>query len=152
MLPKYHFIFGLIFVFLLHLFFPALNFFSLSLIFLSSFLIDADHYLFYIMKEKDLSFIRACRWFIVRMKRLCSIPKEQRKKFHTGFFIFHGIEPIIILFLLGLYVNPVFFFIFVGFAFHMILDIPDEIIKKGTIHKISLIYSYLAYKKLILKK
>ena len=148
MYPKNHLILGAVFAILLHLFFPQINILYIVIMFFSSVLIDADHFLYYAIAKKDFSLINAYRWYTIRMKKFCSLPKEQRKKIHSGIFIFHGIEILAIMLLLGIYVSQFFFFIFLGLSFHMLLDIPDEIIKKGTLHKLSLIYSIISYQKL----
>jgi hypothetical protein len=76
------------------------------------------------------------------------LPKQERKKIHTGFYIFHGIEVLICLFLLGIYFSKFFILIAIGFSFHLIIDLFDEFVKKGTLDKISLIYSYYRFRKL----
>jgi len=146
MLPKYHFFLGIIFVTIFYFIFRT-NFFYLSVILLSTVLIDVDHVFYFFLLKKDLNPFHAYEWYIERCKRVQKLSKEQRKKLYTGFYIFHGLEILIILFLLGNFF-PLFFFVFVGFSFHMILDIPDEIIKKGTIEKISLVYNYNRFKKI----
>jgi hypothetical protein len=146
--PKIHIIFGVIFVLIFHIIFPYVNFFNLSIIFFSSWLIDVDHYFYYIIKKRDLSIIKAYDWYLRGVRKTCHLPLNERKKIYTGFYMFHGIEPLIILFLFGISVSSFFTFIFIGFAFHLILDIPSEIKIKGTFQKISLIYSYSQFRKI----
>jgi len=148
MLPKYHFLFGIIFVIVLHFFFPQISFFGLSIIFLSSFLIDVDHVFYYFLKEGILNPFKAYTWAIKRTHAFHKLSRSQRKKFYSGFFLFHGIEWLIILFLLGTYVSRFFIFIFVGFSFHFIIDTIYEIYDKGTVDKISLFWNFYRFKKL----
>ena len=54
MLPKTHILLGLIFSLLIY-FSLELTIIQASLVFLSSFLIDFDHYLWYVFKKKDFS-------------------------------------------------------------------------------------------------
>jgi hypothetical protein len=146
---KFHFLSGFIFTILLYfLFYPVIPFFGLLIIFLSSFLMDADHFFYYIFKKRDFNLIRAYKWYIENTKKFCSSSKEKQKKIYIGFYIFHGIEILIILFLLGFYISPIFNFILIGFLFHLSVDLISEIIFEQRIDKISLIQNYLAIRKL----
>jgi len=148
MRPKIHIFLGIIFVTFLHFIFPQITFCNLSIIFFSSWLIDVDHYFYYILKKRNLNLNKCYKWYDKNLKETLVLSMEGRKKIYTGFYIFHGIEPLIILFLLGISVSQFFTFIFIGFFFHMILDIPSEIKIKGTFQKISLIYNYTQFRKI----
>ncbi len=148
MLPKYHLFLGILFVIILHLFFPQISFFGLSIIFLSSFLIDADHVFYYSLKKRNLNPVKAYIWAIKRTRAFHNLSRAHRKKFYSGFFLFHGVEWLIILFLLGTYVSHFFIFILIGFSFHFIVDTIHEISDKGTVDKISLFWNFYRYEKL----
>jgi len=146
---KYHFFFGIIFAILLYfLFSPLISLFGLSIIFLSSFLIDVDHYLYYVCRKGDFSLRRAYKWYVKYSHKFCLVSLDKRKKFYLGFYIFHGIEPLIILFLLGTFVSQFFTFILIGFLFHISTDLVSEIIFKQRIDKISVIHNLLLMGKL----
>jgi hypothetical protein len=145
MLPKYHLILGIFFVTILHFLFH-INFFYLGIILLSSVLIDIDHFFYFFLLKKDWNPFHAYKWYMERWKKSKRLSKEQLKKTYIGFYMFHGIEILAVLYLLGIYF-PIFFFIFIGFAFHFLVDTPDEIIRKGTVEKISLIYNYYRFRK-----
>lgn|SRR4030042_214059 len=151
MLPKYHFIFGLSFVIFLYFLFPQISLLGLSIIFLSSFFIDVDHYLYYFLKEKNLNLKRGYNWYKNKIKRTYSLPMSERKKIYSGFYLFHGIEWIILLFLLGYFISSFFTFIAIGFLFHLIVDVFHEIYFKRSIDKSSLIYNYYRWRKLKIK-
>lgn len=148
MLPKIHFIAGIFFIFLLYLLFPQISLIGLLIILLSSILIDADHYIYYILKKRDLNLVKCYNWYILHLKKTLSLPMKERKKIYSGFYLFHGIEWILLLFLLGTYVHPFFAFVSAGFLFHWIIDIPHEVYVKRTCDKISLIYNYCRFRKL----
>jgi len=76
------------------------------------------------------------------------MPERERKNFYLGFYIFHGIEPLIILFLLGFYISQFFNFILIGFLFHLVTDLISEIILKQRIDKISIIQNFLIIRNL----
>lgn len=146
---KYHFFFGIIFtIFLYFLFSSIISLFGLSIIFLSSFLIDVDHYIYYVLLKKDISLRRAYKWYIKYSCKFCHIPLDKRKNFYLGFYIFHGIEPLIILFFLGFYVSQFFNFILIGFFFHLFTDLVSEILLRQRIDKISIIQNLLLMGKL----
>lgn len=149
MLPKYHILIGFIFTALLFFIFPELSFFGLAIIFLSSVLIDIDHVLYYFFRKKDINPFKAYRWYLTRCKKFHLLSKEQKKNFYSGFYLFHGIEWLIILFLLGNYIFSFFLFICIGFSLHFILDTIYEIYDRRTTDKISLIFNYYRSKELI---
>jgi len=100
------------------------------------------------MRTKDLNFHKCYKWYDKHLKETLVLPMNERKKRYTGFYLFHGIEPLIILFLLGISVSQFFLFIFVGFLLHFVVDVPHEYYIKRTIQKSSLIYNYSQFKKL----
>ncbi len=151
MLPKIHFIAGIFFIFLLYLLFPKISLIGFLIIFLSSVFIDVDHYIYYILKERDLNLVKCYNWYMLHLKKTLSLPMKKRKKIYSGFYLLHGIEWIIILFLLGTYVHPFFAFVSAGFLFHWVIDTLHEIYVKRTLDKSSLIWNYYRFRKLTLK-
>ena len=145
MLPKYHIILGIIFSFILVYFFN-LSLIAGIIIFLSSVLIDIDHYLYYVYKKKDLSLRRAYNWFINKRKRILLLPKKQRAKIYADFSFLHGIEVLILLFILAKFISSYFYYVLIGVGFHLFLDIIYGIFIMNRIERISLIYEYLNYK------
>jgi hypothetical protein len=148
MRPKPHIVIGIIFVISLYFLFPKISLISLLIIFSSSVLIDFDHCIYYFIREKDLSLKRCYQWYDKELKKTLALPMNERKKRYIGFFIFHGLEPMIILFLLGVFVSPFFLFVAIGVLLHFVVDVPHEYYVKRTIQKISLIYNYTQWKKL----
>src|SRR3989344_4483713 len=140
MYVKYHVLLGLIFSFIFWIIFPSTYWFYILVIFLSSVLIDFDHYLYYALKKKDLNLNHSYNWFIEKDKQFRKMPIEKREKYKRVNFVFHGIEFIIILALL-IYVHVIFVYILVGILFHLILDFIDlERRKEKKYIKISQIY------------
>ena len=148
MRPKIHIVIGIIFVLLIYFIFPQFTFLQLSIIFFSSWLIDFDHYVYYFIKKRNFNLHKCYNWYDKNLKETLVLPMNERKKRYIGFFIFHGIEPLIILFLLGISFSPFFMFVFFGVLLHFVVDVPHEYYVKRTIQKISLIYNYLQGKKL----
>jgi len=139
MLPKYHILFGLLFSYILIYFF---NFSIISgiIIFLSSVLIDADHYFYFVFKKKNISLKNAFNFFTNIRKKYIALPKKEKRKYSTPIFIFHGIEFILILIFLS-FVNKFFLWILIGVLFHLIFDLAELIYTKGIfLTKISQIY------------
>lgn len=148
MLPRIHIFIGIIFLTILYFLFPQITLFNLLIFFASSIFIDGDHYLYYILREKNLSVVKCFQWYKRNVKRTFSLPMNERKKIYSGFYLFHGIEWIIILFVLGFYVNSLFLFVCMGFLLHFLIDTPSELYFKGTIDKSSLIYNLYRFRKL----
>jgi len=112
MLPKYHILLGFTLSILLYSF-SLITLPQATLIFLSSFLIDIDHYLFYVKKKKDYNLKNAVIWF-----------KETLflKKHKPMLVVFHTIEFIVLIAILSLYFKALIF-ILIGLLFHSITDL-----------------------------
>jgi len=132
MYPLQHLFLGAYFAMFLFLFFPPIGFTGFLIIFLSSVLIDVDHYLFYVYKKKDFNLRTAYGWYIKMGKRFRSLPSEKMEKSCYAFCFFHGVE-ILIIFLILSFFSKYFLYISIGFAFHLILDIISELMLIGRI-------------------
>ena len=121
MLPKTHIILGAIFSALIWIVFPETAWYNVSLIFLSSFLIDFDHYMCAVLKNKSLSLPKALRYYdkLNRMEKI-EFKKGMRRK--GDFHVFHTIEFHALVFVAGLVFEP-FLYIFIGMTFHSLMDI-----------------------------
>ncbi len=125
MIPKYHIITGAIISFILYLIFPITPL-QASIIFISSFLIDIDHYFYYAFKNKSLNPVNATKWFFKKRKIWLQLSPIERKKYKRAVIIFHGIEFWMLLLVLSFF-NKIFVFILIGIAIHMLLDFIEII-------------------------
>ena len=148
MLVKYHIFIGFIFSIILFLIFHNITLIGAGIIFFSSFLIDFDHYIYYIIKKKDTNLINSINYFLRRRKDVKNMSIKERKKFYSGFCFLHGIEILIILFIAGIFISKYFLLIFIGFALHLALDIIEEVYNNARVDKISIIYDWFKFKKL----
>ena len=112
MLPKWHVLFGFIFAYIVY-WFTSINVFEASLIFLSSVLIDFDHYMWIVKRKEYFNLKKAYFWHK-------NLPKKHKPIMH----IFHTIEFLLFVLILGLFFK-LFFFIFIGMLFHSVLDIIE---------------------------
>jgi hypothetical protein len=146
MLVKYHILIGFIASILIFLLFPQIGWFYALIIFLSTFLIDFDHYLYYAVKKKDLSLKRAYAWFVKHRDQIRKLKPSEREKYKRGIFIFHGIECVALLALLS-YVHPLFAYVLAGVLIHMVFDFMDLYTSKEPFYiKISQIYVFMKNK------
>lgn len=148
MYPKQHILFGMVFAIILISIFPKIGFTGFVIVFLSSVLIDVDHYLYYIYKKKDFNLNKAIKWFTKEEKYFSSLSRGERNKFYMGFFFLHGIEVVLIILILAIFVSKYFLFIFLGISFHLLLDYLYQPLYWDRIEKISLIYDYFNNKNL----
>lgn len=148
MKPQYHFLLGIILITVLYLIIPSIGVLNLSLIFLSSVLIDVDHYFYYIFKKGDKSLIHAYKWYTETRRKVRHLKRKERKKISFGFHFLHGTELLVLTYFLYAYVSEFFLYLLIGFGFHLFIDILDEAILFGRAHKISIIYGFLMNKKL----
>jgi len=144
-LPKFHIVVGAVASILIYFLFPV-TLLQTLIIFLSSFLIDADHYFYYIFKKKDINFFRARNWFMKKRNLWRKMPKEEKRKYKLSIIIFHGIEFLIIILILAQFYN-IFYFMLVGIIIHLVLDWIEMIyIHHPLYHKLSQIYTLIKNK------
>jgi len=127
MYPRQHVILGAIFSLMLYFLFHV-NLVNSLIVFLSSVLIDVDHYLFYAIKKRDFSYAGAYSWHVeqeIKAKRMARKGIRKRGPFH----IFHTIEFHLLLLLLS-FRNTIFFYAFAGFVFHSAVDFVDLALTK----------------------
>lgn len=120
MQPKWHLLYSFIFSFILIYFFEISLFYG-AILFISSLLIDLDHFLLYILEKKSFHPIKFLSWSdkkTLAWKKLGASAKNYR----APQFILHGIEFILILILLAVFINKIFLFILIGVLFHLFLD------------------------------
>lgn len=138
MLPSKHIFYGFLFSLFAYLIFPQIGVFNAFVIFLSSFLIDFDHYLVYVFYKRKFSVRKAYRHFVNLDKTLF-----HNKSYKGPLVIFHTVEVLALLLWLSIY-NSVFLFISIGMIFHWLLDIYT-LKKLNALHAkdFSIIYYYL---------
>ena len=146
MLPKYHIVIGFLASLIIHLIFQ-ITFIQFLVIFLSSVLIDADHYFLYILRKKDFSLRKAINYFKERRKKWLSMKPEKRKNYKRAIFIFHGIEFWLLLIIIANYINLIWF-VLIGIFIHMVLDYIDLIYVNDYLYtKFSQLYVYYTNKR-----
>lgn len=148
MLPHSHFVFGFLFAGILLAIMPSIGLIGFILIVLASVLVDIDHYLYYVIILRDLSLREAYEQDIKNGKKLRSLPKSKRKEYHMAWCFLHGLEPLAILLILTLTISEYFGFIFIGFAFHLILDYTTQWQPGLRKDKISVVHDFLKFRKL----
>lgn len=121
MLPRWHIFFGAIFTLVVWYFVPKINYIYIALLFLSSFLIDFDHYVAGFLKTRKLSLRESFKYH----NKLMEKEKAENKKgirVRGDFHLFHTVEFHALIGLLGL-LWAGFFYIFVGMIFHSLIDV-----------------------------
>jgi len=113
MLPIVHIAFGILLSILLYPYFG----FYVIIIFLASFLIDIDHFLWCGFKYKNWNLKNVYKFYI------------NNNKLKDILNIFHTIEFLILLIILAFYFRFFLFFL-IGVSLHYILDIIDLIVYK----------------------
>ena len=143
---KWHILFGFVFSYLLIYFF---NFSLLAgiIIFFSSVLIDADHYLRYLILKKDWNPIKFWNWSETQKEKWKKLSFRQKNQYKMPIFIFHGIEFFAIIIALS-FLHPIFFWILLGIILHFILDFIEIIYLKNPLYmKFSQILNFTTKKK-----
>jgi len=146
MLPKYHLFIGFIASILIYFLFN-ITLLQTAIVFLSSILIDTDHYLLYIYKKKDFSLTNSIKYSKERRKRWLLMKPEKRKYHKRAIFIFHGIEFWLLLVIISIYFNLIWF-VLLGILIHIFLDYLDIIYINDSLYtKFSQLYVYYTNKR-----
>jgi len=124
---KWHFLFGFVVSYVLVYFFNF-SFSSGLVIFLASWLIDIDHYPWYVFEMKSWSPLGALRWHERTAPKWFALSRKEKNKFRWGVFVFHSLIFWIVLGGLA-FLCPVFLWILIGVAIHMVADFADLIVK-----------------------
>jgi len=143
--PSYHIFFGFLFSIFLLFLFPEIGVKNLTMLFLAAVLIDVDHYLFYIYQKKDFNLRRAYDYFIANKKKWKEFGKIGNCPLPSQLCIFHGLEVLLVVFILSFFFNPLYF-VFIGFSFHLLLDLAEQAVYSDKIKKVSIVSDFLNYK------
>jgi hypothetical protein len=145
MLPKYHIITGFIAsVIFLYLGFPPL---AAITIFITSFLIDIDHYFIYIYKTKKFDLRDAYHFCVNLGRKWRKLSYKQKREHKMTIMIFHGIEFWLLLFLLS-FLHPFFLWVLIGVLVHIVIDLQDLVNKELPLYsKLSQLYIWITNKK-----
>jgi hypothetical protein len=132
MLPRWHIFLGAVFTLIIWIVAPEIPLLYLALVFLSSFLIDFDHYV--------SSGLNCGRWRLTNSfeyyRELEKIELREKKKGikrRGDFHLFHTVEFHVLVGLLSL-VWIGFFYIFIGMFIHSMLDLID-MANRGRIYR-----------------
>ena len=128
MMPSDHMLYGFIAALIILFLFPEIGAYGLLIIFLSSVLIDADHYLYYVYKTRDFNLSNAVDFYL-KMK---NEQKSSKKSAKEPLMIFHTAEFWLLLFILSFF-NEVFAYVLAGILIHVFLDI-FHMRKHGVLH------------------
>lgn len=137
-----HFIISLICSIIL---FPFIGYYAI-IVFLAGFLIDVDHYFYYIIKNKDFSLKNSYLKHKEKIKKYREMLRNNQKPdYQYQLHIFHTIEFFMVLLALS-FVSKIFFYILIGTIIHQVTDIlfflyertiyPKELYDIDRIHSI----------------
>ncbi|MEM3405611.1 MAG: hypothetical protein QW117_01415 [Candidatus Pacearchaeota archaeon] len=119
MFPSKHILYSFILCLVFYIILPYGEIFPYIIIFLSSVLIDIDHYFIYVYRKKDFSLLNSWRWHMMLNKN-----EKERNKEIPFLHIFHTFEFILLTFILSFFFK-IFLWIFFGLIFHSFLDLKD---------------------------
>ena len=148
MLPSKHILLGFLFSIILYIFFPNIGIIGMVVIFLSSFLIDLDHYLYGVYKTRKLSLRKVYLWNLRNFSKTKNLSLKERDKLWECFAFLHGIEFVLVLIFATIFIHKIFLFILIGVIFHLILDLLYQRKYMNRMDKVSILHDFLKYKKL----
>ena len=149
MLPHKHFVYGILLSLILALVLPDIvGFLGVLLILSATVLIDFDHYLYYVYTRKDYYLINAYRFFVENRKKFRALSESKRAEYYGAWCMFHGLEALTIALILTFLVSEYFGFVFIGMAFHLIIDYVEQWRLYSRKDRISSAYDFLKFRKL----
>jgi len=105
-----HALFAIIFAAILY---PFIGYYSI-IVFLSGFVVDVDHYIYYAIRKKDFNLMNGYFYHV---------PGSKVHEPHSdSLYIFHTWEIWLLFFILAFLSHQLFLFILIGIIFHMIFD------------------------------
>ena len=125
---KAHLLIGFVTSYILVYFFDF-SLFAGTIIFLASWMIDGDHYLWYAFETKDWNPINALKWYHKSIPKWFKLSLKEREKFKRGVFVCHGVLFWLILAALS-FIHPIFLWVLIGGGIHMVADLID-LVKHG---------------------
>ncbi len=132
-----HFLITYIMVVIFFTVMDSFSFMKFFVMIMSALLIDVDH-LFYDLPEKRNS-----------IREILAYWWKMADEYKGKFYLFHTVDTLVIVFLLYLYVDKIFLYVFLGFFFHITQDsITNTRITKSFLWlKNYSIFSYVISKK-----
>jgi len=136
MIPLYHFIASLVLAAILYPFYGV----NVLFIFVGGFLIDLDHYLWYIYKNKGFNPINAYKFYLKMLKEKSF---NQKRKY---LLLFHSAEFLVLMVIFAFY-SKIMFIILIGLLYHYALDtITILFISKGRCSTYSIVWWLVKYR------
>lgn len=120
---KHHLLIGFVASYILVYFFDF-SIYAGLIIFISSWLIDIDHYPWYSFEMKDWNPVHAIKWYLHSTPKWLALSPKEKGEFKKGVFVFHGIEFWIILLALSFF-HIFFLWVLIGVMIHMVADWID---------------------------
>ncbi len=148
MRTRKHLIYGSLFAVACYFLFDIVGFTEAFVIWICSwFIIDLDHAVRYSIRTGDFNPYRFFKFGKEFEKIWKRVSREDKKKYKNPLFMFHGIESLLVLFILSFWWEA-FFWCFIGFLFHLILDWVNLYVREeGVLAKVSVIYVLIRNRK-----
>lgn len=134
MLPRWHILLGFMFSLLIYAAFN-IDVISFLILFISTWVIDIDHYFWYIIKKRNIKFSSAYKYFFQRRGKLKNLPKKQILQImlnQNRIFVLHSIEMLFAISIVFLIIlkkfrfSVLYIYLFLlGVIFHISLDILE---------------------------
>src|SRR3989338_2278500 len=103
MLPHQHVFWGAVFAFIILIILPDVAWYNILLLFLSTFLIDFDHYLASLINKRKYLSLRQSFKYHMDLGKIQYIERKRGIRRKGDFHIFHTLEFHILVFIIGLF-------------------------------------------------
>lgn len=125
-----HLFYGGIFTFLMYILFADVGFTEALIIWFSTwFLIDIDHFFVYWARSGNWNYFHIFEWADLNDTVLKGLTPDEREEYVYPFYLFHGFEFLALLLFLSMFWFSLYW-VFIGFFFHLFLDLI-HLLKKG---------------------
>ncbi len=147
MLPKWHALLGFVLSLILYLILK-IELIPVLFFFVAFIAADGDHYIYYLFKTKTFNLKKAYIKLKGIREKVLKLPRKEINKLCVGNYFLHGIEPVLILAILGYFLHYYFYFAAVGLLLHVAIDITDQRRFHDRWDRVSIIWDYFEFKKL----
>lgn len=145
MMSQWHIFLGLIASLVLYLF--NINLIYISIFFVSSFFfIDLDHVPRFVIRERSLNPIKFFQEHSFSKDKWNKLTRKQQEVYKKPIFFLHNIETLFVFLIISFLYYPAFF-VFIGFAFHLLCDlIYQHYLHHEKYYKFCLVYTIIKNK------
>jgi hypothetical protein len=97
-------------------------------------------------EKRGFNLKKAYAYFLINKRKWKEFGNKKGHGFSSSFFIFHGLDVLLLILILSFFFKSLYF-VFIGFSFHLILDLIEQAAYSNKFQKFSVVNDFLNYKR-----